>query len=193
MGYWTDEPPYQYIPDESELPDMDAMVIDWTSEELREYRRTRIKRSERSPQLRQYNPTIQVPDGRRFRGLRPRDVAGRSGEGPYIAALAEVVGGIAEVVLPAGRADVATNADVWEVEPVASWRHGAQQAFAYAGMTGLKPALALFGLADYLPIFTKVRDRMPGLTLWRWRGEWVRVTSRTEAARECASSLPPGA
>lgn len=137
----------------------------------------------RSAQIRRHDPWIETSDGRRFQGRRPQDVEGHKGEGPYIAALAYVVGGIVEVRLPAGRADVATNTDVFEVEPVSSWRHGAQQAFAYAGMTGLRPALALFGPADYLPIYLKIRDRMPGLTLWRWCGSWDRVTSRREATR----------
>lgn len=177
MTVRRDGGPYQVIPTEPwEMPNLEDSFIDWAVE-----RRQRPR--PRPAVLRRHNPSIQTPDGRRFRGLRACDVADRPGEGPYIAALAEQVGGIAEVILPAGRADVATNTDVYEVEPVGSWRHGAQQAFAYAGMTGLRPALALFGEADYLSIYIKIRDRMPGLTLWRWRDRWDRVTSRTEATR----------
>jgi hypothetical protein len=139
--------------------------------------------------LARYNPTITTPDGRTFRGRRPSSL-GMYGEAPYIAALAGTVGGVAEVVLPAGRADVATGTDVYEVEPVRSWRHGAQQAFAYAGMTGLRPALALFGVADYLQIYLRVRDRMPGLSLWVWRGHWYPVSSRREAARKVSAGAP---
>ena len=74
---------------------------------------------------------------------------------------------------------------MYEVEPVASWRVGARQAFAYAGMTGLRPALALIGRTDYLPIYLRMRKRMPDLTLWVWGGpiiRWERITS-TRAAR----------
>lgn len=134
--------------------------------------------------LSRYNPTITVPDGRVFRGRRANTL-GDQGEAPYIAALARQVGGIVEVILPAGRADVATETHVFEVEPVGSWRTGAQQAFAYAGMSGLAPALALFGPADYLPIYLRIRDKMPGLSLWAWedRGVWTRVTNRQMAQR----------
>lgn len=131
-----------------------------------------------------YAPTVTGPDSRTYRGRWPQNL-GEKGEAPYIAALARHVQGVAEVILPAGRCDVATGTDVYEVEPVRSWRKGAQQAFAYAGMTGLRPALALFGPADYLPIYLAMRDRMPGLALWVWEGwgAWTRVTSRTVAAR----------
>jgi hypothetical protein len=135
-----------------------------------------------SPTLAQYNPTIRTPDGRIFRGRHPHSL-GDQGEAPYIAKLAQATGGICEVTLPAGRADVATDTHVYEVEPVKSWRKGAQQAFAYAGMTGLEPVLALFGAADYFPIYQRIRDRMRGLTLWVWRdwGKWEPVTSNHAA------------
>lgn len=123
-------------------------------------------------------PTVTAPDGRTYAGIWPQSVR-TPHEGPYIVALAHQVHGIPEVTLPCGRADVATATDVFEIEPARSWRTGARQAFAYAGMTGLTPNVALFGPADYLPIYLQIRDRMPGLTLWRWQyGRWVRVTSR---------------
>jgi len=147
----------------------------------------------RHPSLRRYT-FVTAPDGRQFRGRRPGEL-GVHGEAPYIAALAEQVGGIAEVVLPAGRADVATNTHVYEVEPARSWRRGAQQAYAYGAMSGLAPVLALFGEADYLDIYVKVRDRMPGLALWRWNGgRWEGpVSNRKDAARRLvATEVPRG-
>lgn len=132
-------------------------------------------------------PWITVPDGRQFKGRYPH-LLGSAGEGPYIAELAEAVDGIAEVILPAGRADVATNTDVFEVEPVATWVKGAQQAFAYGGMSGLHPAVALFGEAEYLPIFLRVRDQMPGLTLWVFADYgWRKITSRRSVPSRAAS------
>lgn len=127
--------------------------------------------------------SVTSPDGRTFFGRWPQSL-GTAGEAPYIAALARTVRGFAEVTLPAGRADVATDTDVYEVEPVRSWRTGARQAFAYGGMSGLRPALALFGVADYEPIYLRIRDRMPGLALWIWSGGgWERVASRRSARR----------
>ena len=126
---------------------------------------------------------VRSPDGRVFYGRYPQSMPG-TGEGPYIASLARLVGGACEVVLPAGRADVANDRCVFEVEPVGSWRVGARQAFSYAGMSGLDPALALFGPSDYLSIYLRIRDRLPGLALWAWNGSaWEQLRSRRVAAR----------
>lgn len=128
-----------------------------------------------------YRPSITAPDGRIYRGIWPQNVR-TPHEGPYIVDLAKRVGGIPEATLPCGRADVCTNTDVFEVEPVSSWRSGARQAFSYSGMTGLAANLALFGDADYLDIYLRIRDKMPGLTLWRFNhGRWDPVRSRREA------------
>jgi hypothetical protein len=136
-------------------------------------------------------PVVRSPDGRRFRGRYPNGLSGL-GEGPYIAALAQQVCGIAEVMLPAGRADVANDKTVFEVEPFRSWKRGAQQAFAYAAMSGLRPALALFGdmQADQmLSIYLRVRDRMMPLELWVWHWRrWNPVTSRRDAARSSTTT-----
>lgn len=113
-----------------------------------------------------------------FSGRYPQQMRA-TGEGPYIAALARHVNGACEVALPFGFADVACETTVFEVEPVKSWRQGARQALAYAGQTGLDPALALFGDADYLKIYDYVRKRLPSLTLWRWNyGAWEWLSSR---------------
>lgn len=72
--------------------------------------------------------------------------------------------------MPAGRADVLSASHAYEVEPVTSWRKGAQQAYAYGAMSGLTSTLAVFGhsdnLADYLPIIEAVMADMVGLELW---------------------------
>jgi hypothetical protein len=131
-------------------------------------------------------PFVIAPDGRRYSGIWPQNL-GSDGEAPFIAALARQVGGVPEVTLPVGRADVATNTHVFEVEPARSWRVGARQAFSYGGMTGLVPVLAVFGRIDYLDLYLRVRDRIPGLLLWRWDcGRWTPVTSRAAARKGSA-------
>jgi hypothetical protein len=128
-----------------------------------------------------HRPYVTAPDGRRFFG-KPASELGSTGEDPFIASLTQAVNGIAEVCLPAGRADVATDTEVFEVESVQSWRAGAQQAYAYGAMSGLRPHLALFGPANYLPIYLRMRDHMPDLTLLVWASEsWVWVTSSSVA------------
>lgn len=82
------------------------------------------------------------------------------------------------MTLPCGRADVLTQSHAFEVEPVRSWRQGARQAFSYAGMTGLTPALALIGEFDAWPMYRRIRDRMPPLELWVWtHGRWEHISS----------------
>lgn len=139
--------------------------------------------------LRKY---IQGPDGHRYPGRWPQQMP-HTGEGPYIAALARRVRGACEVTLPLGRIDVATDDAVFEVEPVASWRKGARQVMAYAQQTGMKAALALFGPADYVPIYLYLRDRVQCIDLWVWRGRWVHTTSRAKAQGETFGPppLPP--
>lgn len=125
---------------------------------------------------------ITTPNGRSFYGRAPEDVV-TSGEGPYIRSLAVHVRGVAEFVLPCGRADVATATHIFEVEPAHQWRHGGHQAFAYSAMTGCIPVLALFGPNDYENIYVRIRDRVKaGLELWAFDGlKWHAVTSRALA------------
>ena len=136
---------------------------------------------------------ITAPHGQ-FYGRHP-DTVRTGGEHPYIAELGRQVRGSCEVVLPLGRADVACDERVFEVEPVERWRNGARQVMAYAAQTGLKPCLALFGQANYLRIYLFLRDRMPmcPIELWVWRGAWVQTTSRREAVRKYAPLItdPP--
>ncbi len=125
---------------------------------------------------------IVAPNGKTYFGRWPQTMP-NTGEGPYIAALARRVQGACEVVVPLGRADVASNDTIFEVEPVRSWRTGARQVLAYAAQTGQTPAVALFGDADYLRIYLWIRDRLPGVHLWVWRNvAWGRVASRREAS-----------
>ncbi|GGM26546.1 hypothetical protein GCM10011608_09140 [Micromonospora sonchi] len=135
---------------------------------------------------------VTAPDGRSYSGRWPQQIP-HTGEGPFIAALARTVNGACEVVLPVGRADVATSTTIFEVEPAARWRAGLRQVLAYAGQTGQRPALALFGAADYLKIFLFIRDRLPGTSLWVYRGHWVEVSSRAKArfAHRPEYDVPP--
>lgn len=136
-------------------------------------------------------PYIDSPSGRRYSGRYPQQV--KAGiETPYILELAKSTNGVCEVVLPVGRADVACASTVFEVEPVKTWRTGLRQALGYAGQTGWKPGLALFGPADYERIYLFLRDHMPeaGVTLWIWRGEWERITNRNRAKIKKAPLIP---
>lgn len=127
---------------------------------------------------------IVTSGGRVFSGREPGSSSlTYCDEAPHIVSLALYVQGLTEVSLPCGRADVATSTDVFEVEPVTRWRAGARQAWAYAGMSGLHPNLALFGKADYSRLYLKVRDTMPGMTLWvehPARG-WHRIQNRQDS------------
>lgn len=107
-----------------------------------------------------------------------------TGEGPYIAALADQLNGACEVTLPVGRADVVTERIVFEVEPAKQWRTAVRQVLGYAGQTRLTPAIALFGPADYLRIYLFVRDRLPGVQLWIHRHRWEWTASRVAASRK---------
>jgi hypothetical protein len=103
--------------------------------------------------------------------------------------LARHLDGCTEAYLPYGRADVATETHVIEVEPARSWRHGVRQALAYASQCDLSPGLALFGTAsrdDVLTMHLRLREehrshRGPHVALWWHSGGaqgWIRVSSR---------------
>jgi hypothetical protein len=155
---------------------------------------------------------IELPDGRTVSGFLPGQ-AGRRGKGSmglFLArqrgcpateaaeeyqlrdSLARQVGGLTEVRLPLGLADVMTGDAVFEVEPRHSWRDGARQALAYSRQCGLPPALALFraipaeemrGILTVLQAMT-----LPGapdgfITLWWWTGRaWQQVSSLAQCA-----------
>lgn len=135
---------------------------------------------------------IRTAEGYSYSGRWPQDMANK-GEGPYIAALAHKLGGSCEVVVPFGRADVATPTHIFEVEPARSWRIGVRQVLAYSAQTGMKPALALFGDADYLRIYLYLRDRVHAadIELWRWNhGHWGRCSSRSAASLKTSTTAP---
>lgn len=113
-------------------------------------------------------PRIRVADGRSFPGLRPEEIVSEVGEAPFIRRLADQLRGLAEVRLPAGRADVATSSHVFEVEPMHQWRTGVRQAYGYAAMSGLKPGLALFGRGGLRGIYREMQQTMPGAELLAW-------------------------
>lgn len=150
--------------------------------------------------------SIQLPDGRSITGIRPGLAGnrGRASMDPLQARrqgcpatetveeyrvrddLARQLGGLTEVNLPLGFADVATSRAVFEVEPRHSWREGARQVLAYSAQCGLPPALALFRAipaAEMLAIFTELRAiDLHGLhadliDLWWWTGQvWLQIT-----------------
>lgn len=112
--------------------------------------------------------------------------------------LARHLDGCTEARLPYGRADVATETHVIEVEPLKSWRHGIRQALAYAAQCELAPGLALFGAAsadDVLAMHLRLRDESrshggPHLALWWHSGDvrgWLRITSRSD----CKATTDP--
>lgn len=113
----------------------------------------------------------------RARFLRP--------ELAYRDELAMQLGGRIEHRLPFGRADVATDTDVFEVEPATRWRKGAQQAVFYGAVSGLRPNLAVFDDMPVSPelataIFDAITtsDALLGLRLWARDGStWALVTS----------------
>lgn len=138
--------------------------------------------------LRRFAPTVTVADGRTFKGLWPQQCAPNH-ESPYADALAELVSGVREVSVPAGRADVMTPTVAYEVEPAANWKAGLRQALAYAAATGTTPGLALFGEADYAKIYGWFRKELPIVELWRWDGSWKRLTSMS-FAKTATAALP---
>lgn len=128
-------------------------------------------------------------NGREFFGKHPTDQLDLNTETPFGRRLAVAVGGLMEVGLPAGRADVMSSTHAFEVEWVSSWRKGAQQAYAYGAMSQLIPALAVMGhtqgLAKYLPIIESVVNEMVGLELWVYDHSteaWLRCDADATAA-----------
>lgn len=113
--------------------------------------------------------SILTRDGREFKGKDPSDIDELSNnEAPYVIRLARLVGGLAEVRLPVGRADVVSVDTAFEVEPIGRWREGARQAYAYGAMSGLDAALAIYGGGDdaYFDVWRTVKRDMPGLAIW---------------------------
>lgn len=105
--------------------------------------------------------------------------------------LARHLDGCTEARVPYGRADVATETHVIEVEPLRSWRHGIRQALAYAAQCDLAPGLALFGAAsadDVLAMHLRLRDEHrshggPHVALWWHTGDargWIRISARVD-------------
>lgn len=101
--------------------------------------------------------------------------------------LARDVGGITEVTLPYGRADVATATTVFEVEGKENWRTGVRQVLAYAAQSEVSPALALFGAAapsEVLDLYLQLRDGTPVIALWWFsHGRWREITARSQCFR----------
>ena len=71
------------------------------------------------------------------------DLPSGSKEALWRDALAKKIGGTTEQKIKAGRIDVVTSNEVFEVERPSTWKDGMGQALAYAGETGKKPVLAI--------------------------------------------------
>jgi hypothetical protein len=63
-------------------------------------------------------------------------------------ALARKVGGVTEVKIKAGRMDVTTSNEVYEVKWIHNWKEGMGQVLAYTGETRKKPVLALISYSQ---------------------------------------------
>ena len=94
--------------------------------------------------------------------------------------------------MPYGRADVATDTHVIEVEPYTSWRHGIRQALAYASQAPhLVPGLALFGAAnsdDVLALHLRLRavgrsHPGPHVALWWYDRGWQEITTQGDCRK----------
>jgi hypothetical protein len=62
--------------------------------------------------------------------------------------LAQKVGGVTEFKTKAGRVDVTTSNEVFELDWVRKWKEGMGQALAYSGETGKRPVLALIAYSQ---------------------------------------------
>jgi hypothetical protein len=123
-------------------------------------------------------------------------------ESYYRDLLAKQVGGRVEAKLIFGRADVLTDTHIFEVEPIATWRHGASQALQYGSQVGQRGALAIYGEPDKLAHVFRELARLPepGLELWWLAGdEFVLLRSAADLGRytlrgpEDATEDGPGA
>ncbi len=89
------------------------------------------------------------------------DLPSESRESLWRDALARHLGGATEVRTSVGRADVATAAEVVEVDELHHWKEGMGQALAYAGATGKKPVLALTAYArSFETLSARNRERI---------------------------------
>lgn len=121
----------------------------------------------------------------------PRRVASHVAEhNRHRDSLALQLGGKREKRTPYGRADVATETTVFEVEPRSTWQTGVQQALAYSAGLGLRPALAVYGVIhrlELLDLYMYISaTTLPALRsatsleLWWWTGaHWQHISARS--------------
>ena len=125
---------------------------------------------------------LTLPDGSTAKASQPGQGRRVLEEHRLSDELAKQVDGVIELVLPYGRAEVATSTTVWEVERVSNWRDGVRQVLAYSVQSQLSPALGLFGVAPrahVLDVYLRLRDGSPPIALWWYKhGRWVQITSR---------------
>lgn len=138
-----------------------------------------------------WRPRLSLPNGRTVSGRQPGDAPSSLLEHDLRDELARQVCGVTELVLPYGRADVATAATVWEVEPAPQYRTAVRQVLSYAAQSGLAPAIALFGPAhrdDVVRVYVRLRDGHPRIALWWWsERRWHEIYNR----RECRNMRDP--
>jgi hypothetical protein len=129
-------------------------------------------------------PWIELPNGQAAKGSYPGMPKRQWLEHELSDVLAVQLRGVRELVLPYGRADVATASQIFEVESYTKWRFGMRQVLAYAAQTGLTPCLALFGPAhskDVLRLYLKLRDGHPPVELWWHRyDKWQHISRRLD-------------
>jgi hypothetical protein len=165
-------------------------------------RTNKLGRSSRKRAIPGARESVRLPNGRFVYGMLP-GYAGSSREEHRLRdklahQLRATTKAITEARLPFHlSADVMTESAVFEVEPRCSWRHGASQALGYAVVSGLPPALALFGAArreEVLEIYIEIRNTplqgaVAPIELWWWAGNrWDRIISRS-----CCTNMPRGA
>ena len=76
------------------------------------------------------------------------DLPSGSKESLWRDALAARVGGVTEAQTKAGRVDVSTSNEVFEVDWPHKWKEGMGQALAYSGETGKRPVLVLISYSQ---------------------------------------------
>jgi hypothetical protein len=128
-----------------------------------------------------FRAAVTLPDGRQVFGWLPGGAAVTLHEHELRDELASQLGGIAEVSLSYGRADVITGTAVFEVQTYEKRFDGIRQVLAYSAQCDLPPALALFGNArgsQVLKLYYTLRAGHPPIQMWWHTGErWEHIAS----------------
>lgn len=115
-------------------------------------------------------PQKGVGSRRKVMGFIPDSPKHLLKECDYRDALAVKVGGITEVQMAIGRADVMTPEMVFEVKALAEWKRGVMQVLAYSAESGLPPSIAVFDGGADAPSEEAWRVcKAVGVSIW-WHG-----------------------